>query len=70
MNKFNGMTQAELEIFKEELEKVIPALLITVEPLTKLTLAHLEELEKQNSYLDRKDAIMIAVLTSTKQMGY
>ncbi|MFB4260493.1 hypothetical protein ACE106_15225 [Shouchella clausii] len=70
MNKFNGMSQVELEMLRDEIQKIIPSLLLTVEPLTKLTLAHLEELEKQDSYLDRKDAIMIAVLTSTKQLGF
>jgi RNA binding exosome subunit len=67
MSKFNGMTKVELEMMVDEMNKVLPTLLVIVPTFAQLAKANHEELKKLG--YSGNDAIVMAVQLAAKQMG-
>lgn len=65
--KFNGMTNIELEMMKDEIEKALPAAKMIAKPFAELTKVHFDELKAQG--FDDKQAMYMAVQSTGKQMG-
>ncbi|MCJ8008101.1 hypothetical protein ACFFF5_17890 [Lederbergia wuyishanensis] len=67
MNKFNGMSQIELEMMRDEINKVLPGLLTMVPVFAKLSKSNYDALKKQD-FTDNQ-AMYMAVQSAAKQMG-
>lgn len=65
--KYNGMTQVELEMLKDEINKALPALLTLAPAFAKAARVNYDELKKQD-FTDNQ-AMYMAVQVTAKQMG-
>lgn len=65
--KFNGMTQIELEMLKDEIQKALPGTLLLVPAFVEVTKKNFDELKKQG--FNDGQAMYMSVQAAAKQMG-
>ncbi|PWA08643.1 hypothetical protein DCC39_14490 [Pueribacillus theae] len=65
--EFNGYSQVEIEMLKDEIRKALPGVLAVIPTFAKVTKENYDELIKQG--FTSGQAMHMAVLATAKQLG-